>query len=125
MSRSIIERTVWSVALALITLSFVTIAPTDSQSAICSVPIGTARDTGTIYAFHAAGDGTLLIGTQTGLLHRDGDKLVPFGPPYTGSITLFQTTSDGTVLIGAAEGLFRRDGDKLVPIGKIQDHCPN
>jgi ligand-binding sensor domain-containing protein len=70
------------------------------------VPIGTDRNPGTIYAFHAASGGTLLVGAEGGLFRRDGDNLVPIGQKLSG-VSKFYVARDGTLLIAAAGGLFR------------------
>jgi len=98
------------------------LGPPDLQSATCSVRIEEHPVTGGINGFHAARDGTLLIGASAGLFRLDGDKLVAIGKEQdTGWIRPFHAARDGTLLIGGEKGLFRLDGDKLVAIGREQD----
>jgi len=98
------------------------LGPPDLQSATCSVRIEEHPVTGGINGFHAARDGTLLIGASAGLFRLDGDKLVAIGKEQdTGWIRPFHAARDGTLLIGGEKGLFRLDGDKLVAIDKGQN----
>src|SRR5262249_50508475 len=100
MSRSIRERIVRWAALMLLTPTFAVIAPAVSQSASCLVEVGRYQDAGSVYRFHTASDGTLLVGTDKGLFRRDGDKLVPIGKDQdTGSVRTFHTASDGTLVV--------------------------
>jgi signal transduction histidine kinase/ligand-binding sensor domain-containing protein/ActR/RegA family two-component response regulator len=60
-------------------------------------------------------EGTLLVGTDRGLLRLSGGVLVPVGPA-TAEINALAEEPDGRVLVGTEEGLWRMDHEGIAPV---------